>query len=180
MKDISARFRGSIPQNLGKIADRHPDFSGTLYIWHEVYDGAAWLNETQKGRPYVTLWLPNKSNPHEQKIKLAIWERDGRTSDADPHFEATADIFKEKFKVCAWIMPDPDHGAHRLDLSLEAVILNTDSVPEAAAKAQGRLESFVRSKRLVPSVPNKPESTSTKSLPAAAAPDDDESMDIPF
>jgi hypothetical protein len=180
MKNISVPFRGSVPQNLGKTSDRHPDFAGILNIWQEVYDGAAWLNENpQKGRPYVALRLTNKSDSQEQKIKLAIWERHERTSDADPHFEATADIFEQKFKVCAWIMQDPDDGAYRLDLTLEPVTLDTDSLPEAAAKAQERLESFVRSQRLVPAVPDKPESTSTKSPPTAAAPDD-EPVDIPF
>ena len=161
MKNISVPFRGSVPQNLGKTSDRHPDFKGILNIWQEVYDGAAWLNETQKGRPgrpYVTLRLTNKSDSHEQETKIAIWERHGRASDTDPDFEATADIFEQKFKVCAWIMPDPDHGAHRLNLTFEPETLNTDSLPEAAAKAQERLESFVRSKRLLPAVPDKPES----------------------
>jgi hypothetical protein len=77
--------------------------------------------------------------------------------------------------------PGSRRSSFRSDyLTFEPETLNTDSLPEAAAKAQERLESFVRSKRLVPSVPDKPESTSTKSLPAAAAPDDDEPMDIPF
>jgi hypothetical protein len=179
MKNVSIPFRGSIPQNLGKIADGHPDFAGILNIELQAYEGAAWLNESRKGRPYVAFQLTNKSDSHEDKIRFVIWQCHGRASEADPHFEAIVDISEQKVKASVWIILNSDH-AHRLDLSLEPITLSGDLLPEAAAKTQERLESFVRSNRAVPAVPDEPESTSTKSQPNATSPDDNDPTDIPF
>jgi hypothetical protein len=80
MKNISLPFYGAIKQNYHKTEDKHPDFTGVLTIWNEIYEAAAWLAETSKSRPYISLYLTNDRDSHQERIKIAVWEHLGRFS----------------------------------------------------------------------------------------------------
>jgi hypothetical protein len=186
MKTISIPFRGAIRQNYRKTEDKHPDFTGIVTIWHELYDAAAWLAENSKGRPYVALRLTIARDSHEEKIKVPIWEHRGRTKDSDPHFSSIADIAEQKFKVQAWILPDDDHHGHQLVIEIELLEISRDALSDAGSRTQEKLEAFVRSTRLSPQLDDTSKSGSVMGLPPPeslkAVPDTDANgdPDTPF
>jgi hypothetical protein len=140
----SKSFRGSLPQNLEKAADSHPDFSGRLGSW----SGAVWFSETSKGRPYLSLHLTSEKDASQQKVKIAIWELTPRKDATTPHFRTRETINERRFIISAWILSDRENGLHRVEILVEPAITDSESLSGPAAETQTKLEAFLRESQL--------------------------------
>ena len=104
MKDLSQKFRGSLPANTRKKEGPHPDFTAKLTIWNTVYSAAAWFGTTKKGDTYISLHLSSDGESQSEKIKLALWRNHDHQAAADPHFQSTQSIYGHDFALKAWFV----------------------------------------------------------------------------
>jgi hypothetical protein len=178
MKTITKEVRVSLPQNSKKISDAHPDFVGKHEIEDEEWSLAAWLNETKKHAPYVSLQLT--CDDTSQKLKFAIWKGRHETPE-DPHFEATQEAEGRAYQFRVWILPVGKD--YRLELSIEAVPGNGDhsEVSSALAITKKRIADFIAEAGTATLPPNSGRSSMSAAKVAKLAQDADEELDnIPF
>jgi hypothetical protein len=112
-------IRASLPQNVGKLSDSHPDFAGKLEIQDEQWSAAVWLNRTKKDTPYLSLQLTCEAT--SRRLKLAVWKSSHEIPE-DPHFASTQDIDSHAYQLRAWLLPAGDD--YRLELIIEAATNN--------------------------------------------------------
>ena len=173
MRNLSEKFRGSLPQNGRKREDSHPDFTAKLNIWNTPYSAAAWLSHTQKNDLYIALRLTSEGQSQSDKIKLAIWRNHERLSAEDPHFESVQEIFGRDFALQAWILPAGD--SYRLEIMIEPASAALE-VSDAVRGIRERIADFLAETGVAALPP-------TKKTPArlpAGDKESDEPDDIPF
>jgi hypothetical protein len=173
MKDLTEKFRGSLPPNGKKKEDSHPDFVARLSLWSTTYASAAWLGTTKKGDLYIALSLTSEGESQTEKIKLPLWRNHDRHVVSDPHFQSVQAIFGHDFALKAWLLPTGDN--YRLEITIEPVDTARGEVSDAARDTKERIVRFLAEAGEV-ALPPAP--TTAARLPAST--EDREPDDIPF
>jgi hypothetical protein len=140
MKNLTQKFRGSLPQNNKKLTDAHPDFVGRIQMQNANWSAAAWLNTTKQNVPYLSLQLTGDGPAQNEKIKVAIWKNHERRREnsEDPHFESVQEMFGQEFQLKAWVTPVGDD--YHLELTIEPT---NGEISEALAATKKRLSDFL-------------------------------------
>ena len=176
MKDLSQKFRGSLPANTRKKESSHPDFTAKLTVWNTVYSAAAWFGTTKKGDRYISLHLTSDGDESQiEKIKLALWRNHDHQDSAGPHFRSTQSIYGHDFALKAWFVSSDD--SYRLGVTIEPVDTDGAEVSDAALETRERIAGFLAEVG-GPALPPAP--TTAASLPAPPLDVDEEPADIPF
>jgi hypothetical protein len=138
-----------LPQNIEKQHSDLPDFTGEAHIGTTLYDAAAWFREISKGhnigRPFVGLQLVSKGNV-TQKVSISLWEKQNRTTAADPHFKTREQLNGQTLKFSAWIVPAGE--LYNLRIAIEPFSANANDLSEAALETHVRLEDFMEKAQL--------------------------------
>ena len=175
MKDLSQKFRGSLPANIKKKEDSHPDFVAKLTIWNTVYSAAAWFGTTKKGDTYISLHLSSDGESQSEKIKLALWRNHDRQDATDPHFQSVQAIYGHEFELKAWFLPTGDD--YRLGVTIEPIDADGAEVSDAARDTKKRIADFL-AETGTPALPPAPK-TATR-LSASTEDREPEPDAIPF
>jgi hypothetical protein len=102
-------FDGSVLRK-NKTLPTQPQFAGALRIGTSICNCAAWLNQTKKGRPYLSVRLCEQGSCSKDAIKFALWER------LPPgHFETTFQASQRRLIFQARINKE----ARSLELSIK-------------------------------------------------------------
>jgi hypothetical protein len=173
VRNLSEKFRGSLPQNGRKREDSHPDFTAKLNIWNTPYSAAAWLSSTQKNDLYIALRLTSDGASQSEKIKLAIWRNHERSSASEPHFQSVQEVFGRDFVLKAWILPAGDN--YRLEITIEPASAAALEVSDAVQDTRERIADFLAQT----GVTALPPTQNTAKLPTGDK-ESDEPADIPF
>lgn len=172
MRNLSQKFKGTLPQNSRKREDAHPDFAGKLVIWATTYSAAAWLSNTNKNDLYLSIRLTSDDASQSEKIKLALWRNHESSTAEDPLFKSIQEISGHEFALRAWISPDGDN--YRLEIAIEPANAASE-VSDAVQKTRERIAELLEQTALPTLSPAK---ESTISLPTGSQ--HGEPDDIPF
>ena len=175
MKDLSQKFRGSLPANTRKKEGPHPDFTAKLTIWNTVYSAAAWFGTTKKGDTYISLHLSSDGESQSEKIKLALWRNHDHQAAADPHFQSTQSIYGHDFALKAWFVSS-DGDNHRLGVTIDPIDTDGAEISDAALETRKRIASFLAEVSGEVALPPAPKAVAR----LHASTEDRETDDIPF
>jgi hypothetical protein len=174
-------IRVSLPQNINKLSDSHPDFGGKLEIADEQWSAAEWLNRTKKDTPYLSVHLTCDSS--SRKLKLAIWKSSHEIPE-DPHFASTQNIDSHTYQLRAWLLPVGDD--YRLELTIEAATNNGEfgEISGPLATTKKRIAEFIAESgtAILPENPVGARRPIKKTASSIAKNEDDDGApdDIPF
>jgi hypothetical protein len=133
-KEKTECWEATLPLNIDKEKDSHPDWKGTIVFDGVIYEAAAWVGTIRKGadtgKPYISLELKNE----QPVVNVKLWHKsDGAL------FEGRAEVLGRLLVFTAWPVP---LGGDRHELKLQ--IADAPSLSEEALKVQRQVAVFLK------------------------------------